>query len=389
MKNKSSVIAGTRVAIAASIFAFAWASVSAAEMAGTARPLTEFQAVSNSDLLVLGPVDVVDQSKGRVQVLGQWIPVSANQLSQDLLGHVVAAYGSITPEGSFQVAAVHEQSSIDYVSGETRLYLKGSISDIDALHGTARIGALSVDYSGALHTLVAEDLAVGTVVSFSGLRYTDPSKLFADNGVAHPVAVLGQTGSGFATAGQTGSGFATRGQTGSGFAVAGQTGSGFAAAGQTGSGFATRGQTGSGFAVAGQTGSGFATRGQTGSGFAVAGQTGSGFAAAGQTGSGFATRGQTGSGFAVAGQTGSGFAVAGQTGSGFATRGQTGSGFAVAGQTGSGFAAAGQTGSGFAKIQGQTGSGFAAAGQTGSGFRAAGQTGSGLVKVQGQTGSGL
>src|SRR5271168_2385585 len=368
MKNKTSVIAGTRVAIAASIFAFAWASaVSAAELAGTARPAAEFQAVSNSDLLVLGPVDLVDQSKGRVQVLGQWISLSANQVSQDLLGRVVAVYGSITPEGSFQVAAVHEQNSIDYVSGATRLYLKGSISGLDTLHGTARIGTLSVDYSGALHTLVAEDLAVGTVVSFSGLRFTDPSKLYADNGVAHQVATLGQTGSGFATAGQTGSGFAAAGQTGSGLVkTQGQTGSGFATAGQTGSGFAAAGQTGSGFAkIQGQTGSGFATAGQTGSGFAAAGQTGSGFAKIqGQTGSGFATAGQTGSGFAAAGQTGSGFAkIQGQTGSGFAAAGQTGSGFAkIQGQTGSGFAAAGQTGSGFAKIQGQTGSGFAAAG---------------------------
>src|SRR5580658_9667282 len=341
MKNKASVIAGTRVAIAASMFAFAWASVSAAEMGGTGRPIAEFQAVSNSDLLVLGPVDLVDQSKGRVQVLGQWIPLSANQVSQDLLGRVVAVYGSITPEGSFEVAAVHEQNSIDYVSGATRLYLKGSILGLDPLHGTARIGDLSVDYSGALHTLVAEDLAVGTVVSFGGLRYGDPSKLYADNGLAHQAAPAGQTGSGFSAAGQTGSGFVkAQGQTGSGFAVAGQTGSGFAVAGQTGSGFAVMGQTGSGFVKA---------QGQTGSGFAVAGQTGSGFAVMGQTGSGFVkAQGQTGSGFAVAGQTGSGFAVAGQTGSGFVkAQGQSGSGFAVAGQTGSGFAVAGQTGSGF------------------------------------------
>src|ERR1700733_7616665 len=331
MKNKTSVIAGTRVAIAASIFAFAWASVSAADLAGTSGPAAEFQALSNSDLLVLGPVDLVDESKGRVQVLGQWIPLSANQVSQDLLGRVVAVYGSITPEGSFQVAAVHEQNSIDYVSGATRLYLKGSITDLDALHGTARIGALSVDYSGALHTLAAEDVAVGTVVSFSGMRYTDPTKLYADDGLAHQVAILGQTGSGFATAGQTGSGFVKiQGQTGSGFAVAGQTGSGLVKIqGQTGSGFATAGQTGSGFAVAGQTGSGFVkVQGQTGSGFAVAGQTGSGFAVAGQTGSGLVKiQGQTGSGFVkVQGQTGSGFAVAGQTGSGFAVAGQTGSG---------------------------------------------------------------
>jgi hypothetical protein len=309
MKNKASVAANTRVAIAASILAFSWASVSAAEYAGTVKPVAEFQALSNSDLLVLGPVDLVDQSKARVQVLGQWIPLSASRTSQDLFGRVIAVYGSINTDGSLKVTAAIEQESTDYVSGATHLYLKGSISALDTLHGTARIGALSVEYSGALHTLAAEDLAVGTVVSFSGLQYTDKSKLYADNGLAH-LQTLGQTGSGFATQGQTGSGFVkVQGQTGSGFATAGQTGSGFSAAGQTGSGFVkVQGQTGSGFATAGQTGSGFSAAGQTGSGFVkVQGQTGSGFATAGQTGSGFSAAGQTGSGFVkVQGQTGSG-----------------------------------------------------------------------------------
>src|ERR1700688_4218113 len=154
MKNKASVIARARVAIAASVFAFAWASASAAGPTGASKIAAEFQAVANSDLLLLGPVELVEPSKARVQVLGQWIPLSQTQISQSfvgLVGHVVAVYGSIAPDGSFEVAAVREQNSVDYVPGATQLYLKGPISALDALHATARIGSLSVSYSGALH----------------------------------------------------------------------------------------------------------------------------------------------------------------------------------------------------------------------------------------------
>jgi hypothetical protein len=261
------------VTIAASVFAFAWASASAADLAGPSKFATEFQAIANSDLLLLGPVDLVEPSKARVQVLGQWIPLSQTQISQSpnrLIGHVVAVYGSIAADGSLEVAAVREQDSIDYVPGATHIYLKGSISALDTARGTARIGSLSVSYSSALHSLVAEDLAVGAVVSFSGLQYAENNKLYADNGLVHHVAnvvqTFGQTGSGAQTLGQTGSGSTTLGQTGSGSTTLGQTGSGSTTLGQTGSGSTTLGQTGSGSTTLGQTGSGSTALGQTGSG---------------------------------------------------------------------------------------------------------------------------
>jgi hypothetical protein len=394
MRNKASVAGRVRVAIAGSVLAFAWASASAAELASPSNFAAEFQTIASSDLLLLGPVDLVEPSKARVQVLGQWIPLSQSQISQSpnhLIGHVIAVYGSIAPDGSFEVAAVREQDSIDYVPGATHLYLKGSISALDTLRGTARIGSLSVSYSGALHSLVADDLAVGAVVSFSGLQYAENSKLYADNGLVHHVAgvvqTLGQTGSGAQALGQTGSGFQAAGQTGSGIKAAGQTGSGITALGQTGSGIKAAGQTGSGITAAGQTGSGIKASGQTGSGVTAAGQTGSGIKASGQTGSGIKAAGQTGSGITALGQTGSGITALGQTGSGITAMGQTGSGIKAAGQTGSGITAMGQTGSGITAA-GQTGSGIKAAGQTGSGITAAGQTGSG-IKAAGQTGSGF
>ena len=285
MKNKAPVTAGMRVAIASSILAFACASASAAELTATNNLAAEFQTVAHSDLLMLGPVDAVDQAKSRAQVLGQWVQLSPGQATQELVGRVLAVYGFVSPDGSLEVAATREQNSVEYVPGATRVYLKGTLTEIDSLHGAARIGSISISYSNALHTLAAEDLAVGSVVSFAGLRYTDGNKMYADSGLVHRAAGAVQT------LGQTGSGSKTLGQTGSGMNVLGQTGSGFHTLGQTGSGFQTLGQTGSGMHVLGQTGSGFQTRGQTGSGMNVLGQTGSGFHTLGQTGSGFHTLG--------------------------------------------------------------------------------------------------
>ena len=372
MKSKKSFKAHAWAGFAAAVLSFASIDADAAELARTSPNLqADFRAVAESNLLVFGPVGQVDVQNARVQVLGQWIsfpPSDASQSLEGLVGHVFAVYGSIAADGSIEVETIHEQSSIDNVAGATHLYLKGLVSQLDTLHGTARIGSLAVNYSNALHTLVADDLAVGVVASFRGFQFAGTNVLFADAGLVHIAsATLGQTGSGKAL-GQTGSGYSVLGQTGSGKAL-GQTGSGYSVLGQTGSGKAL-GQTGSGYSVLGQTGSGKAL-GQTGSGYSMLGQTGSG-KALGQTGSGYSMLGQTGSGKAL-GQTGSGYSMLGQTGSGKAL-GQTGSGYSVLGQTGSG-KALGQTGSGYSML-GQTGSGKAL-GQTGSGYSMLGQTGSG------------
>ncbi len=160
MKNKASATTRAGVAIAAAIFAFGMASVSAADLNVKGNSAVEFQAIAGSDLLVLGPVDAVDLSKDRAQILGQWIPLSGGQSSPSLVGHVLAVYGSVTADGTYDVSAVREQSSVDYVPGATHLYLKAPISAIDTVHATARVGVLSVSYSNALHSLAAEDLAV-------------------------------------------------------------------------------------------------------------------------------------------------------------------------------------------------------------------------------------
>ena len=215
---------------------FVVASVTAGESVSISGQSADFQALAASNLLILGPVERVDASTARAQILGQWIPLSQNSRNlEELVGHVLSVYGSVAADGTFDVASVKEQQSTEYVPGSTRLYLKGSVAALDVVGGNAQVGSLSVNYTNALHTLVASDLFVGAVVSFSGVQFAGATKLYADNGLIHVstnVALAGQTGSGSATtlAGQTGSGSAVKlaGQTGSGSAttLAGQTGSG-------------------------------------------------------------------------------------------------------------------------------------------------------------------
>ena len=195
--------------LAGSIFGLTWTAIGVAAAPTPSIVVESFQSNAASDLLLLGPVDMVEPSNFRVHVLGQWIAVSKGQISGSLdgtIGHVVAAYGSIAANGSLDVTAIREQTSISYVPGATQLYLKGSISSVDHLRGTAQIGSLSINYLNALHTLDADDLAVGAVVSFGGVQFAEANRFYADRGLVHLIA--GQTGSGIviAPAGQTGSG---------------------------------------------------------------------------------------------------------------------------------------------------------------------------------------
>src|ERR1700679_3394587 len=115
MKSKAYPTSRGCAAIAASAFVFVWASVSAADLAGPST--AEFQALANSDLLVLGPVDLTEPSKAQVQILGQWIPVSKSQIPQGvegLVGHVLAVYGSVATESSLESATGRGHNFVTY-----------------------------------------------------------------------------------------------------------------------------------------------------------------------------------------------------------------------------------------------------------------------------------
>jgi hypothetical protein len=246
-----------------------------------------FRSVAASDLLALGPVEQVSVKTAEIRVLGQLAVVPAlqrNMVSEELVGRMVAVYGELNANGSLKVSGVAELG-MDYVPGATELFVKGVVRAVNQANATARLGSLSISYSGALHTLNADDIAAGKVVALSGLEFANAGSFYADNGVVSAAKPMGQAGSdksiaakpagqaGSDLVGQAGSDLA--GQAGSDKSIAakpaGQAGSDLA--GQAGSDLA--GQAGSDKSIAakpaGQAGSDLA--GQAGSD--LAGQAGS------------------------------------------------------------------------------------------------------------------
>ena len=139
------------------------------------------QSLANSNLVLFGPVESISSADERIQVLGQSLHVAKSD-GNVMVGELVAIYGVVRPDGTYQVSAVSKIGSSSYVPGATKLILKGLITSIDSAAGSLKIGNYSVVYSGALHSLSADTLTVGAVAVFSGLSFSHDSSLFADNG---------------------------------------------------------------------------------------------------------------------------------------------------------------------------------------------------------------
>ena len=165
---------------------------------GLALTATNFGSIAASDLLVLGPVEQVDIKNSQIRVLGQLALAPATQrgmLSETLVGRMVAVYGEINSDGSLRVSGLTELGSVDYVPGATELYVKGVVSAVNHANATVRLGSLWINYSGALHTLNADDIAAGKVVALSGLQFANAGSLYADKGIVSAAKPTGQAGS--------------------------------------------------------------------------------------------------------------------------------------------------------------------------------------------------
>ena len=129
MTNKLARIKKGLGAFAISLMVVSPGLISNALGASTDQVSTSFQLLTKSNLLVLGPVDRVDVSKSAVQVLGQVVVIPASQrnlLIDDLVGRMVAVYGSLKGDGSLKVEEVSQLATSNYVPGATQLYLKGT-----------------------------------------------------------------------------------------------------------------------------------------------------------------------------------------------------------------------------------------------------------------------
>ena len=133
------------------------------------------KASPQSQVLIRGPVEALNEQTAQVKVLGQW--VASSGASEGIEGQVVAVSGAIDARGNYVVSGI-QQLGMGYVEGATPVFLSGVISSMNKAVGVAVVGGISVDYTGALHSLAAESLAVGKVVSFSGVHYSG-DKIYA------------------------------------------------------------------------------------------------------------------------------------------------------------------------------------------------------------------
>ena len=197
MKSKLGCVASSLATFAISTMVIAGWPLQDSCAAGSSLTATNFRSVAASDLLALGPVEQVDVKTAEIRVLGQLAVVPAlqrNLVSEELVGRMVAVYGELNTDGSLRVSGVAELG-MDYVPGATELFVKGVVRAVNQSKATVRLGSLSVSYSGALHTLNADDIATGKVVALSGLEFANAGSFYADNGAVSAAKPMGQAGS--------------------------------------------------------------------------------------------------------------------------------------------------------------------------------------------------
>jgi hypothetical protein len=81
---------------------------------------------------------------------------------------LVSVAGSVNSKGQVRAESVSLMPA-DYVSGVTQVMIVGRVTAVDASVGKARIGGLSVDYTGVLATQQVS-IAAGSLIAVAGTQ---------------------------------------------------------------------------------------------------------------------------------------------------------------------------------------------------------------------------
>jgi len=136
----------------------------AALVAGTALP--EEQSLSGTELLISGPVEKVDAALGTVTIFGR--EIATDKASQLATGQLVDVYGSLRSDGS--VANTEIDPTSQYGSGGDPVFIKGVVTDVNALLGQAQFGGTTVDYTSQLASAEFTAPSVGEVLGVDGTQ---------------------------------------------------------------------------------------------------------------------------------------------------------------------------------------------------------------------------
>ncbi len=131
------------------------------------------EGAANGRLLAIGRVDRVSRSTFTISVLGQKFALlagSANErfMSSAKVGQPVALFGDIS-RGRYLVDAALRLDG-QYVQGASKIYLRGSISSIDARMGFISIGSAQLDTSSLASRSVADRFTKGALAAVLGTQ---------------------------------------------------------------------------------------------------------------------------------------------------------------------------------------------------------------------------
>ena len=219
-------------------------------------------SVSNSELILLGPVEALSKRDGVVTVLGQKLPQRA--VGNVQVGDTLAVFGSVAADGSLKVDRVQSQGL--YVPGATTVLLTGVIQKTSTALGLVVVGGVSVDVTSLIALDQSAGFSVGSFVQFVGTQPASGGLMLAG----------GISGGGFTETGISGGGLTDKGISGGGFTNTGISGGGLTDKGISGGGFTNTGISGGGLTDKGISGGGFTNTGISGGGLTDKGISGGG-----------------------------------------------------------------------------------------------------------------
>ena len=283
-------------------------------------------AVSAREIAVVGPIESLNCSAHRVNILG--VSFAADTAATAAMcragaysvSSYVSAIGDIDAKGGIQLRRIALVADGSYVSGSSPVFVRGEISQ-----SNQKTGVLSLN--GAVIDSQTLSVSVGSVVEVLGIQPLP-------NGVVVPLAIQTVSAGGSDESlepveGIVGTGVWTDSVVGSGISTKSVVGSGIATDSVVGSGTSTNSVVGSGIKPKSVVGSGIATISVVGSGISTNSVIGSGIKPNSVVGSGVATNSVVGSGISINSVVGSGVTTKSVVGSGISTNSVVGSGVAT------------------------------------------------------------
>ena len=140
---------------------------------GTGVQTFAIGGTGRDQLMLVGPIEAIDQVRGTITVLGRKLQLPAGEASSQILNSFaggaamhIAVLGSMSPEGKTANLRIQVLQA-PYVPGVSEVVLTGMVQALDMSKGMAVINGVAVDYNALLGTR-ANSVRVGNVVTVRG-----------------------------------------------------------------------------------------------------------------------------------------------------------------------------------------------------------------------------